>query len=61
MCAERVAVGAAVAAGHKNIAAVAVVTAGGHAPCGACRQVLSEFGPAMQRVLIRLPDARAPR
>lgn len=43
ICAERAALFAAVAAGHKQLAALAVATAGGHAPCGACRQVLSEF------------------
>jgi cytidine deaminase len=47
ICAERAAVCAAITAGHKEIVAVAVATSGGHAPCGACRQVLSEFGPAM--------------
>jgi cytidine deaminase len=56
MCAERVAVGAAVAAGHKQIAAIAVATAGGHSPCGACRQVLSEFGPAMEILLVDADD-----
>jgi cytidine deaminase len=56
ICAERVAVGAAVAAGHKKIAAVAVVTAGGHSPCGACRQVLCEFGPAMEVLLCDADD-----
>jgi cytidine deaminase len=56
MCAERVAVGAAVAAGHKQIAAIAVATAGGHSPCGACRQVLSEFGPAMEVLLVDADD-----
>src|ERR1700754_816758 len=52
ICAERAAVCAAVAAGHKEIVAVAVVTSGGHSPCGACRQVLSEFGPAMEVVVV---------
>ncbi|QDT72634.1 cytidine deaminase [Lacipirellula limnantheis] len=56
ICAERVAVGAAVAAGHKQIVAVAVVSSGGHSPCGACRQVLSEFGPAMEVILIDADD-----
>ena len=56
MCAERVAVGAAVAAGHKQITAIAVATAGGHSPCGACRQVLSEFGPAMEILLVDADD-----
>jgi cytidine deaminase len=52
ICAERAAVCAAVAAGHKQITAVAVATSGGHSPCGACRQVLSEFGPAMEVLLV---------
>ena len=56
ICAERVAVGSAVAAGHKEIVAVAVVSSGGHSPCGACRQVLSEFGPAMEVILIDADD-----
>jgi cytidine deaminase len=56
ICAERSAVCAAVAAGHKSIVAVAVATAGGHAPCGACRQVLSEFGPAMAVLLVDAED-----
>lgn len=56
ICAERVAVGSAVAAGHKQIVAVAVATSGGHSPCGACRQVLSEFGPAMEVILVDADD-----
>jgi cytidine deaminase len=52
ICAERAAVCAAVAAGHKQLAAVAVATPGGHSPCGACRQVLSEFGPAMEVLMV---------
>jgi cytidine deaminase len=46
MCAERVAIGAAVAAGVREFAGVAVVadTTVPISPCGACRQVLSEFG-----------------
>jgi cytidine deaminase len=56
ICAERVAIGTAVAAGHKKILAVAVATSGGYAPCGACRQVLSEFGPAMEVILIDADD-----
>ena len=46
-CAERTAVFTAVAAGERVIKAVAVYTAttGPTMPCGACRQVINEFGP----------------
>ncbi|HEY9723516.1 MAG TPA: cytidine deaminase [Oscillatoriaceae cyanobacterium] len=54
-CAERTAVFSAVAAGHREFSAIAIVQ--GNAPvdsegepcwpCGACRQVLVEFNPDM--------------
>ena len=46
VCAERHAVAAAVAAGTNVLSAVAVVTDSSPpaSPCGACRQVLAEFG-----------------
>lgn len=49
ICAERNAVFQAVAAGVRNLAAVVVVTGAPEPtmPCGACRQVLREFGPDM--------------
>jgi cytidine deaminase len=55
ICAERAAVAAAVAAGHRRFEAVAVAADGPElaSPCGACRQVLREFpaGPGL-RVLL---------
>ncbi len=43
ICAERNAVFAAVAQGHRQFQAIALATVGGVTPCGACRQVLAEF------------------
>jgi cytidine deaminase len=43
-CAERTAVVKAVSEGEREFAAVAVVTENGGSPCGACRQILREFG-----------------
>ena len=47
ICAERSALFQAVASGQNKIRALAVVTPTKEptAPCGACRQVISEFGP----------------
>lgn len=44
VCAERNAIGKMVAEGVGEVTAVAVVTENGGSPCGACRQVLVEFG-----------------
>jgi cytidine deaminase len=43
-CAERTAVVKAVSEGEQEFKAIAVVTATGATPCGACRQILREFG-----------------
>jgi len=52
-CAERTAVFSAVAAGVKEFEAIAVVADGMEptAPCGACRQVLVEFGLDLEVIL----------
>ncbi len=43
-CAERVALGAAIAAGEREFIAIACVGGDGVTPCGICRQALAEFG-----------------
>jgi cytidine deaminase len=47
ICAERVALTAAVAQGYRDFVAIAVATLNGGTPCGICRQVMAELGPAM--------------
>ncbi|MBX3175466.1 MAG: cytidine deaminase [Gemmatimonadaceae bacterium] len=53
-CAERVALGAAVVAGQREFAAIAIATDASVAtpPCGICRQALAEFQPALPVVAI---------
>jgi cytidine deaminase len=50
ICAERAAVCAAVAAGARRFRRAVVVSESDPpaAPCGACRQVLAEFGPRLR-------------
>lgn len=50
ICAERMAVGAAVAAGKRRLVRIAVASAvePPATPCGACRQLLAEFGLDME-------------
>lgn len=57
-CAERTAIFTAVAAGETSIKAVAVYTPTPlpTAPCGACRQVINEFGP--ECVVICICDSK---
>jgi cytidine deaminase len=56
VCAERVAIFAAVAAGHRHIVAVAIASMdiASPMPCGACLQVMEEFG--VKRVIVGRPD-----
>jgi len=50
ICAERSAVVTAIAQGSRDFVAIAVVTTGKKpaVPCGACRQVMTEFNPSMK-------------
>lgn len=59
-CAERVAIGTAIAAGAKRIRALGVTAARLHpiTPCGACRQVLLEFADAAAPVASDAEDGR---
>lgn len=51
-CAERSAVFAAVSAGYTAFSAIAIAADGRAVPpCGACRQVLSEFAPSLPIIL----------
>ncbi|HXQ80497.1 MAG TPA: cytidine deaminase [Opitutaceae bacterium] len=58
-CAERAAVFSAVAAGERTVRAVTVYTptALPTPPCGACRQVIHEFGP--DAVIVSVCDAKS--
>ena len=43
LCAERVAIFSAIAQGHDKFTELAIITRDGAAPCGACRQIISEY------------------
>jgi cytidine deaminase len=60
LCAEQGAVAAAVASGETDFAAIAVVADSKEpvVPCGACRQLLAEFNPALEVISATL-DGRS--
>jgi cytidine deaminase len=61
VCAERVAVFKAVSEGLREFVRVAVVadTADPTPPCGACRQILWEFGGDLEVILANLTEEKA--
>ena len=56
ICAERVAVFKAISEGHRSFKRVAIVadTEAPTPPCGACRQILWEFGGDLEVILANL-------
>ncbi|MEI6778381.1 MAG: cytidine deaminase [Chloroflexales bacterium] len=60
ICAERVAIFSAYAAGEREIVALAVVTPTDDvaSPCGACRQVILELAPHSTIILLNLSGAQ---
>ena len=51
-CAERSAIFNAISDGERQFDLIAIASPGGVAPCGACRQVLHEFAPDINILLI---------
>ena len=60
VCAERVAMFKALSDGHRTFTRIAIVadTADPTPPCGACRQILWEFGGDLEVVLANLTDVK---
>lgn len=60
LCAERVCIGAAVAAGEQKFARLVIVTdsATPTLPCGACRQVIAEFSPDIEITCVTSAGAK---
>jgi cytidine deaminase len=61
MCAERVALGAAVTSGCRNFTELVIVTEADvvTSPCGMCRQALSEFGNDLRITSVTTGGVRA--
>lgn len=62
-CAERIALFKALMDGERNFVAVAVVARwdGGPVPCGACRQLLAEYGPNVKVFVADSDDLKSIR
>jgi cytidine deaminase len=60
MCAERVAMFKALSEGHRGFVRIAIVanTESPTPPCGACRQILWEFGGDLEIVLANLAEQK---
>jgi cytidine deaminase len=61
VCAERVAFFNAVSAGEKRFIAIAIVSEGAATPCGACRQVMAEFAPKLEILVVDVQRRNLPR
>ncbi len=65
MCAERVAIGSAIAAGEAPGSFVAMAVVGDDpepsTPCGVCRQVLAELAPGIPVILAASPEKGSSR
>jgi cytidine deaminase len=61
ICAERVAVVKAISEGHTKFTRIAIVadTEAPTPPCGACRQILWEFGGDLEIILANLKEVKA--
>jgi cytidine deaminase len=61
ICAERVAVVKAISEGHRKFTRIAIVadTDAPTPPCGACRQILWEFGGDLEIILANLKEVKA--
>ena len=55
VCAERVTFFNAISAGERRFVAIAIASDGAATPCGACRQVMSEFA---QNLKVLVADAK---